>query len=357
MPPQARTSMRPEGGGLDLDDYDFALPPECIAQEPAPERDAARLLHLERSSGARSHLGVRDLPQRLAPGDLVVANASRVVPARLRGRKVSGGAVEALILGPGAAPDRHRALVRCTGRLRPDLELHFRGGGRELRARVVSVNKEGEAELAFEDAASPYAVGEMPLPPYIRRDAPRASDFERYQTLFAREPGSVAAPTAGLHWSPALREALAARDIGWSEVVLHVGPGTFRPLGPEALATRRLHPEAYALPDETARAIDATRQRGGRVIAVGTTTARVLESCAAGEGRVEAGAGETRLFLAPGDPFRVVDGLLTNFHLPRSSLLLLVAAFAGREAVLEAYAEAIERGYRFYSYGDAMLIL
>ena len=350
--------MSTDGDALDLDDYDFALPPDRIAQEPAPARDAARLMRLGRADGARSHHGVGELPALLEPGDLVVANASRVVPARLRGRKASGGAVEALVLGPaaGGAPDRYRALLRSAGRLRPDLELYFQGRGSEARARVVSVSKDGEVELAFADAASPYAVGETPLPPYIRRDAPRADDVERYQTLFARVPGSVAAPTAGLHWTRAMLDALEARGVAWAELVLHVGPGTFRPLGPEALATRRLHAERYELPEATAGAIVAARARGGRVIAVGTTTARVLETCATADGRVVAGAGETRLFLAPGDAFRVVDGLLTNFHLPRSSLLLLLAAFAGREAVLAAYAEAIERGYRFYSYGDAMLV-
>jgi S-adenosylmethionine:tRNA ribosyltransferase-isomerase len=197
----------------------------------------------------------------------------------------------------------------------------------------------------------------MPLPPYIRRDAPRAEDAQRYQTVFAREPGSVAAPTAGLHLSEALLAALAARGIERAEVVLHVDRGTFAPLGEAALRARRLHAERFVLPDATARAIRATRERGGRVVAVGTTTARVLESCADASGDVAPRAGETELFLAPGDRFRAVDALLTNFHLPRSSLLLLVAAFAGREAVLAAYAEAIERGYRFYSYGDAMLIL
>jgi len=205
--------------------------------------------------------------------------------------------------------------------------------------------------------ASPYAVGETPLPPYIRREAPHPADAERYQTVFARVPGSVAAPTAGLHLSRALLAELARAGVERAEVVLHVGPGTFRPLRPEDLARGRLHAEPFELPAEAAERVAATRERGGRVVAVGTTAARVLEARATPDGRVRAGRGETDLFLRPGRPFRAVDALLTNFHLPRSSLLLLVAAFGGRERVLDAYAEAVRRGYRFYSYGDAMLLV
>jgi S-adenosylmethionine:tRNA ribosyltransferase-isomerase len=341
---------------IDLDAYDFALPPDRIAQEPPNERDGARLLHLDRATGARAHHAIRDLPALLVPGDLLIVNATRVVPARLRGERSTGGAVEALVLGPGSAPNRFRALVRTRGRQRAGLKFRFRGNGQTLDAELVSLAAAGEVELAFADGASPYAAGETPLPPYIRRDAARAEDAERYQTVFAREPGSVAAPTAGLHLSQALLAGLSARGIERAEVVLHVGRGTFAPLGEDALRARRLHAERYALPEATARAIHAARVRGSRVVAVGTTTARVLETCANGRGEVAAGAGTTELFLAPGDRFHAVDALLTNFHLPRSSLLLLVAAFAGRAPVLAAYAEAIERGYRFYSYGDAMLI-
>jgi S-adenosylmethionine:tRNA ribosyltransferase-isomerase len=302
------------------------------------------------------HGAIRDLPALLAPGDLLVVNATRVLPARLRGQRATGGAVEALVLGPGSAPDRFRALVRTRGRQRTGLKFRFQGNGQALDAELVSVAGDGEVELAFAAGASPYAVGETPLPPYIRRDAPRAEDAERYQTVFAREPGSVAAPTAGLHLSEALLASLARRGILRAEVVLHVGRGTFAPLADDALRARRLHTEHFALPEATARAIRAARERGARVVAVGTTTARVLETCADERGEVAARTGTTELFLAPGDRFRAVDALLTNFHLPRSSLLLLVAAFAGREPVLAAYADAIARGYRFYSYGDAMLI-
>jgi S-adenosylmethionine:tRNA ribosyltransferase-isomerase len=339
-----------------LEDYDFALPENRIAQEPAPERDGARLLHLDRARGTRRHGAIRDLPALLAPGDLLVVNATRVLPARLRGHKDSGGAAQALLLGPGSAPDHYRALLRTGGRHRAGLKLCFRGAGQALDAELVRLGDDGEVELAFAAGADPYAVGETPLPPYIRRTAPQPGDAERYQTVFARVPGAVAAPTAGLHLSAALLAALAERGVARSELVLHVGPGTFRPLDDASLRGRRLHAEAYTLPPATATAIDAARARGGRVVAVGTTSARVLESCARQDGGVAPGAGETQLFLAPGDRFRVVDALLTNFHLPRSSLLLLVAAFAGREPVLAAYREAIARGYRFYSYGDAMLL-
>jgi S-adenosylmethionine:tRNA ribosyltransferase-isomerase len=345
-----------ERGAIDLDAYDFALPPGQIAQEPPAERDGARLLHLDRATGARSHRAIRDLPALLDPGDLLVLNATRVLAARLRGERSTGGVAEALVLGPGSAPNRYRALVRTRGRQRTGMKFRFRGNGQTLDAELVSVGAEGEVELAFGDGASPYAAGETPLPPYIRRDAPRAQDAERYQTVFAREPGSVAAPTAGLHLSQTLLAALAARGVLLAEVVLHVGRGTFAPLGEAALRERRLHSERYALPEATARAIREARARGSRVVAVGTTSARVLETCADERGEVAAGDGTTDLFLAPGDRFRAVDALLTNFHLPRSSLLLLVAAFAGREPVLAAYADAIERGYRFYSYGDAMLV-
>jgi S-adenosylmethionine:tRNA ribosyltransferase-isomerase len=340
----------------ELDALDYVLPPERIAQRALEPRDAARLLVLERASGARTHARVRDLPDRLRPGDLLVRNATRVLPARLRGRKLTGGAAEALLLGD-AGGGRQRALLRAGGRLREGLKLRFEGRGLALDAEVAAVAGDGSVLLAFGAGASPYALGEAPLPPYIRRSEPRPEDDERYQTVYARVPGSVAAPTAGLHFTPELFEALAARGVGCAELVLHVGPGTFRPLRDEDLARGRLHAERYELPEATAAAIAAARSAGGRVVAIGTTSARVLEHCAAEDGAVRAGSGETELLLRPGARFRAVDALVTNFHLPRSSLLLLVAAFAGGEAVRAAYAEALERGYRFYSYGDAMLIL
>jgi S-adenosylmethionine:tRNA ribosyltransferase-isomerase len=341
---------------LRLADYDFTLPPERIAQEPLAERDAARLLVLERASGARSHRGVRELPALLRPGDLLVVNATRVVPARLRGRKASGGAAEALLLGPGERPGEWRALVKARA-LRVGTKLRFAREEAALEAEVSALADDGTVTLCFAPDARPHALGEAPLPPYIRRSERRAEDEERYQTVFARVPGAVAAPTAGLHLTRALLDALAGAGVASAELVLHVGPGTFRPLRETDLAAGRLHAERFELPAETAAAIAAARARGGRVVAVGTTAARVLEARAREDGGVAPGAGETDLFLRPGHRFRAVDALLTNFHLPRSSLLLLVAAFAGREAVLDAYAEAVAAGYRFYSYGDAMLIL
>jgi len=347
--------MRPD---LDLDDFDYALPPERIAQHPAAERDAARLLVLDRATGARSHARIRELAGWLRAGDLLVVNATRVLPARLRGRKASGGAAEALLLGRRADGEgQFRALLKTGGRLRPGQKFRFGPGDDGIDAELVERASDGEVVLAFEPAADPYALGETPLPPYIHRDAPENEDAERYQTTYARVPGSVAAPTAGLHLSERLLAALDAAGIGRAEVVLHVGPGTFRPVRAEDLARGRLHTEAIELSEETAARIAQTRERDGRVVAVGTTSARVLEACAEPDGDVRPTRGETDVFLTPGCEFRAVDALLTNFHLPRSSLLLLAAAFAGRDAILDAYTEAVREGYRFYSYGDAMLIL
>ncbi|MAG34192.1 MAG: tRNA preQ1(34) S-adenosylmethionine ribosyltransferase-isomerase QueA [Deltaproteobacteria bacterium] len=354
-----------------LGDYDFELPESSIAQAPASERAAARLLVLDRTTGRvltpDGDERVRDLPEWLRPRDLLVVNATRVLAARLIGRKATGGTAEVLLLGPAKdSPGRgndFRALLKCTGRAREGLHLRL---GREpaLRASVVAIHQRGEVTLRFEAAADPYAQGEAPLPPYIRRDAGAArsalgvADLDRYQTVYARAPGAIAAPTAGLHLTDALFARLRERGIERAEVVLHVGAGTFRPLDADALESGRLHREAFELPEPTVEAIDRTRAEGGRIVAVGTTTTRVLESCVDEEGRLHAGVGDTDLFIRPGGaPFRVVDALLTNFHLPRSSLLLLVAAFVGREPLLDAYREAVERGFRFYSYGDAMLIV
>jgi S-adenosylmethionine:tRNA ribosyltransferase-isomerase len=348
-----RSPLAPE---LDLADYVYPLAPERIAQQPAPQRDAARLLVLDRDRSELEHARVRELPRFLAPGDLLVVNATRVVPARLRGTKESGGAAEALLLDP-ASGSRFRALLRTAGRQRVGLKLRFGSGNERVDAEVVSVAPSGEVVLAFADGVSPYRVGKTPLPPYIRRPASDPSDAERYQTVYARVPGSVAAPTAGLHLTHALLRSLAGVGIESAEVVLHVGPGTFRPLREEDLAAGTLPREWLQIPAATAQAVARTRRRGGRVVAVGTTTTRALEAAAGPDGIVEAGSRSTRRFLRPGCQFRVVDALLTNFHLPASSLLLLVAAFAGRERVLRAYAEAARRDYRFYSYGDAMLIL
>lgn len=344
-------------GAIDLADYEYALPADRIAQEPAKDREDARLMVVDRKSSRSVHAHVRRLPRLLREGDLLVRNATAVLRARLRGFKQTGGAAEALLLGPcPALPDHYRALLRVSGRTRLGMQIDFRRGECRRPARVTALRSEGVVELAFEPGASPYDVGEMPLPPYIRRQAPLPEDEDRYQTTFARYPGSVAAPTAGLHFSKALEDELTRRGIACADLVLHIGEGTFRPLREADLARGSLHRERYELPEATAQAVEAVRGHGGRVVAVGTTSARVLESRATLEGCVRPGTGETDLFLRPGSRFQVVDALLTNLHLPRSSLLLLVAAFAGRERVLSAYREAVASGYRFYSYGDAMLL-
>ena len=341
-----------------VSDFDYELPAERIAQEPLAERDASRLMVLDRAGGGIAHRSFRDLPEYLRAGDLLVMNRSRVIPARLLGRRASGGAAEVLLVRD-VGDGRWQALVRPGRHLRPgqritvddDLSVVVESEAlaEDGRRRVRLLSRRRDVAAALE------RCGHVPLPPYVRRPD-RPQDRDRYQTVYAREPGSVAAPTAGLHFTPALLERLRARGVGVAEVVLHVGPGTFRPVTAERVEDHRVAPEPYAIPPETALAIEEARRRGGRVIAVGTTTARTLEGAARATGTVAAGEGETDLVIVPGFTFRVVDALVTNFHLPRSSLLLLVAAFAGRERVLGAYAEAVREGYRFYSYGDAMLL-
>ena len=343
-------------------DFDFDLPPELIAQEPAAERGAARLLYLHRSTGAVTHAFVVALPDLLRDSDLIVVNNTRVFPARLLGHRVpSGGAVECLLI-ERLAEDLWEALMHPGQKLRQGAEVIFEGA-RTLHGEVLERRFYGRRliRLRAEEGASideaVDAIGHVPLPPYIKRED-RAEDRDRYQTLFARELGSIAAPTAGLHFSRALMAALGQRGIEIVEITLHVGYGTFQPVRVEHIEDHRLEPEQYNI-DETAasginRALDARR----RIVAVGTTTTRALEATArAHEGRLVPGEGATDLFIVPGFDFRVVQGLLTNFHLPRSSLLMLVSAFGGRDRVMAAYDAAIAERYRFYSYGDAMLIL
>jgi S-adenosylmethionine:tRNA ribosyltransferase-isomerase len=339
-------------------DFDYPLPPSSIAQEAMEPRDSARLMRLPRGAEDPTDHVFRDLPGLLRPGDLLVVNRSRVFPARLLGRREGGGSAEVFLLRD-IGDDRWEAFVRPGRRLRPGAVIAMDATltatvetaavGPEGR-RVVHLRAEtGSVEAALEGA------GHVPLPPYIRRPD-RPEDRVRYQTVYAREKGSVAAPTAGLHFTPALLDELRAAGIGVAEIVLHVGPGTFRPVTAEEIEDHRLEPEPYVVPAETADAVASARTSGGRVVAVGTTVVRALEAAAGDEGTVRAGAGETALVVRPGFTFRITDALVTNFHLPRSSLLLLVAAFAGRERVLGAYEEAVRRGYRFYSYGDAMLL-
>lgn len=343
---------------MDLAEFDYDLPEAAIAQQPQRDRDGSRLLLMDRGSGTVRHRVFRDLPDLLDEGDLIVVNRSRVLPARLLGVRSGGGAAEVLLVRK-LDDSAWEALVRPGRRLGPGTELKV---GDDLSVRVESeaLTPDGRRRIRLLTAGiSPDQAlvrhGHVPLPPYIHRPD-RPEDRERYQTIFAREPGSVAAPTAGLHFSAELLECLRRRGVQRADVVLHVGPGTFQPVKAARVEDHRLAPEPYWIPSETADAVRLARARGRRVVAIGTTTTRALEASAQRHGQVVAEAGETDLVLVPGSPFRVVDALVTNFHLPRSSLLLLASAFAGKERLRAAYAEALSAGYRFYSYGDAMLI-
>jgi S-adenosylmethionine:tRNA ribosyltransferase-isomerase len=382
---------------MDVRDFDFDLPPELIAQEPPASRGAARLLVLDRASGAITHTQVSALPDLLRSGDLVVVNNTRVFPARLIGRRdPSGGAVECLLVrrigpdpgqtgvrpgsdptpesqrrilagvrpgsDPDLTPELWEALVHPGQKLKPGARVLFEGI-HTIRGEILERRHFGRRIVClWTDDGSPLdeavdAIGHMPLPPYIKRDD-RADDRDRYQTVFAQARGSIAAPTAGLHFTPALTAALAARGVELAQITLHVGYGTFQPIRVDRVEDHRLEAERYEISAAAAAAINRARAEGRRIIAVGTTTTRTLEAVArAHDGAIVAGTGETDLFIYPGAEFRIVGGLLTNFHLPQSSLLMLVCAFAGRDRVRSAYDAAIANGYHFYSYGDAMLIL
>lgn len=371
-----------------LSDFDYHLPEELIAQEPLPERDTSRLLVVPLEGAQLKHRTVRDLPELLAPGDLLVFNDARVIPARLRGRKAdTGGRVELLLVEPlssdGGPGERWFCLGQASKGLRPGQALEFDSGltatvegPGEDGGNVVRLSLGGDALLQVL-----WDAGEIPLPPYIHASGAKAAadpNAERYQTIFARRPGASAAPTAGLHFTPALLESLRARGVDVATVTLFVGPGTFLPVRTEDISLHRMHAERYDVPEETAAAIRRTRKSGGRVIAVGTTALRALEAAwleSGSESRTEsgsgadsesesetepgvrAGSGSTELFLVPGSSIHSVDGLLTNFHLPKSTLLMLVSALAGRERILAAYEEAVKARYRFFSYGDAMLLI
>jgi len=334
---------------LTLDDFDYHLPPELIAQAPLAERTASRLLVLNR--GQLQDRAIADLPALLQPGDLLVMNDTRVLHARLLGRKASGGQIEVLVERPLGAGEV-LAQIRASKPPRPGSRLLL-----EDALDVEVLGREGEFyRLRFPGEAIELIEhhGRLPLPPYIEHPA-SAADEERYQTVFAREKGSVAAPTAGLHFDPPLLAALTRHGIATAQVTLHVGAGTFQPVRVHNLAEHRMHRERYFVPQATVDAVAACRARGGRVVAVGTTTLRTLET-AAQAGKLAAGSGESELFVTPGFEFRVVDVLLTNFHLPKSTLLMLVSAFGGLDDIRAAYRHAIGHGYRFFSYGDAMLI-
>jgi S-adenosylmethionine:tRNA ribosyltransferase-isomerase len=343
--------------------WDYELPPELVARYPAERRDQSRLLVV---GALFEHRRFSDLPSYLRAGDLLVLNESRVLPVRLLGRKPTGAACEVLLLAP--VDDtllRWEALVRPGSKLKPgrrvivaegDLEVVIEAGLPD-GGRVVRLEGPGGGAPAGGAEGALRRHGRIPLPPYLERDD-EPLDRERYQTVYARAPGSVAAPTAGLHFTPELLERVEAAGVEIARLTLHVGPGTFRPVEAERVEGHVMHAERWDVPADAADAVARTRARGGRVWAVGTTVVRTLESAwDEAEGRVRAGAGETRLFLHPGVPIRVVDGLVTNFHLPRSTLLMLVGAMAGYETTMGAYAEAVRERYRFYSYGDAMLIL
>ena len=331
-------------------DFHYELPPELIAQAPLPERSASRLLCLDGDTGALADRRFTDLPQLLDSRDLLVFNDTRVVAARLYGTKPSGGRVEIFL---ERALDERRALVqlRASKPIRAGLLIDTPGGSVEVLGREDDLWIVGTptAPLEFFDA-----FGQVPLPPYIARDA-QAADRERYQSLLARQPGAVAAPTASLHFDADMLAALDASGVARGTVTLHVGAGTFQPVRVEDLEQHRMHAERYTVTPALLEAVARCRASGGRVVAVGTTVLRALESAAA-DGTLRAGSGETRLFIVPGYAFRVVDALLTNFHLPESTLLMLVSAYAGREHVLAAYAHAVRERYRFFSYGDAMWV-
>ncbi len=338
-------------------DYDFELPSELIAQSPLARRDASRLMVLDRASGSISHRSFSDLPELLAPRDLLVVNRSKVVKARLLGTRVGSGAPAEIFLLTALGDGRYEAMVSPGGKLKPGRVVEFASGFTaeivsvtERRTRIVQLRADHGVEAAIE------AHGHIPLPPYIAR-GDDAADADRYQTVYAREAGSVAAPTAGLHFTPQLLDEIDAHGVRRVDVVLHVGAGTFKPVEVADPAEHLMHEERYTIPPETAEAWASTRAEGRRVWAVGTTTVRTLESAFARAGTVAPGDSETRIFIRPPQSLHAVDALVTNFHLPRSTLIMLVAAFAGYELTRRAYRDAIAERYRFYSYGDAMAIV
>lgn len=335
-------------------DFYFDLPEELIAQTPLERRDASRLLCLDRWSGAREHRIFSELPELLHPGDCLVMNDSRVLPARLMGMRETGGVVEALLLRD-LSGGRWECLTRPGRKTRPGTRLIFGNG--ELEAEVLEVAEGGNRIVEFKYEGIFLEVlerlGKMPLPPYIKVEL---EDGERYQTVYSKEPGSAAAPTAGLHFTKELLARIADRGVRECFVTLHVGLGTFRPVKAEDIEEHEMHSEFCIMPEETARIIMETKRSGGRVVCVGTTSCRTVESFANEDGTMDAKSGWTNIFIYPGYRFKCMDALVTNFHLPESTLIMLVSAFAGRENVLAAYNEAVREKYRFFSFGDAMFI-
>lgn len=335
-------------------DFYFELPPELIAQTPLDRRDASRLMLLDKQTGELGHRHFYELPELLRPGDCLVLNDSRVLPARLFGKRESGGAVEALLLRE-LGENKWECLTRPGRKTRPGTSLSFGDG--ELAGTVLETVSDGKRVIEFKYEGIFLEVlerlGRMPLPPYIKAEL---QDKERYQTVYSREPGSAAAPTAGLHFTRPLLEKISAMGVKVCYVTLHVGLGTFRPVKEDEITEHEMHSEFCIVPEETARVITETKRGGGRVVSVGTTSCRTLESFAADDGSIEAQSGWTNIFIYPGYRFKCVDALVTNFHLPESTLIMLVSALAGRENVLAAYKAAVEEKYRFFSFGDAMFI-
>jgi len=343
--------------GTQLADYDYHLPESCIAQFPAEPRDHCKLLVLHRNSGGLEHHLFYEIQQFLQPGDLLVINETRVFPARLIGRKASGGKIEVFLLDP-LENDTWKALVKPGRRFRRGSTAYF---GEQLTVTVLEELDEGIRKIQVHPGGEAFfrllhQIGHIPLPPYIRReDTPR--DRADYQTVYARQAGSVAAPTAGLHFTRELLQQIAAMGISIVPVTLHIGLDTFRPVSVENILDHQMHTEFYQISETSAAQINATLRHGGRVIAVGTTAVRTLETVARDTGEVRAGSGWSDLFIYPGFPWRVVDGIITNFHLPKSSLMMMIAAFTGLPELKNAYEIAKSQNYRFFSYGDAMLIL
>ncbi len=352
---------------LKTSDYDYELPPDLIAQQPIEPRDSSRLLVVNRAEASITHRATfRAILDYIKPGDTLVVNESKVIPARLFGRKATGGQIELLLLRPapdqlknrdGVANSCWEVLVRPGRGTNVGARLFFEGKGESLQAEVLGTSPSSGRYVLFERDPLPFLelYGQMPLPPYIHQ---QPADPNRYQTVYATEPGSAAAPTAGLHFTPNLLEAVKAKGVGFEKVMLHVGLDTFRPVKEENALHHEMHSEWCQLDAETAQRLNQTRARGGRIFAVGTTTVRTLETAFSHSNhQFQPFAGETRLFLYPGKQLEAIDALITNFHLPRSTLLMLVSAFAGRDLILQAYHEAVRERYRFFSFGDAMLIL
>lgn len=342
-------------GTMKTSDFYYELPPELIAQTPIERRDGSRLLTLDRETGRTEHRRFYELPELLRPGDCLILNDSRVLPARLLGQRLPGGGACEVLLLIDRGENVWECLVRPGRKLRTGARLTFGDG--ELTAEVVGEEAEGNRLVRFDYQGIFLEVlerlGKMPLPPYIKEEL---QDRERYQTVYSKVLGSAAAPTAGLHFTPELLEHIAAKGVGIGYVTLHVGLGTFRPVKEETIEAHPMHSEFCTVPPETAELINRTRAAGGRCICVGTTSCRTLESWAGEDGHMEPRAGWTNIYIYPGYRFKVMDGLITNFHLPESTLVMLVSAFAGREPVLAAYRQAVEERYRFFSFGDAMFI-